>query len=131
MSHEEESRLTYDTEVLLQAMADEDAPEIHKEPQLLICDLQRHERMSRKTWIEITDFHFSPSVTVDGIEVNRRTFDSRILRQVVHDRLARMDMVVDERDAHLLPIVCSQYGYAAQAQTCRSENLLCAVRAIL
>lgn len=103
------ARRTDNSEIFVETVTNEDTSKIDEETQFLVCDLQRHERVSREEWVEITSYGTSWSAltlltvrTAQSLRSERQiwqlTSDTRKLSQIVDDSLARVDVVIDEGD---------------------------------
>ena len=118
---------TDDPEVLVEAVADEDAAEVDQQPQLLVCDLERYEGMSGNGRVEVTSCAQARQYDGSKTRANCRTSDARELGEVVDDGVARVDVVVNERDARVGPLA-SQDGHAGERHAARADDLLRPVR---
>lgn len=86
-------------------MADEAAPAVDEEAQLLVRNLVGHKRDLRRGRREVA--RWSQSCV--------RTLDAGVLRQVVHHRLGRVDVVIDERLALRGPFA-TQHRHARERE---------------
>lgn len=113
-------------------MADKDATEIDEHPQLLVRDLERDQRVARMLRIEVSGCA-TQRTCVSVVLTNAigtpsgLTSNARELGEVIHDRFARVDVVVDEGNPRL-DALAAKNRHAREDLSRRSEDLLRPVR---
>jgi hypothetical protein len=82
-------------------VSNEDTAAIHEKPEFLVDNLEGCECVPGQVRIQVANWSLDQLIALCQL-LGSLTLDAGELRQVVYNHLARMDMVVDERNGLLV-----------------------------
>lgn len=114
-------------EIFRESMPNEYTSPVDKHPELFVHKFQRCQCVPRQMGIKVTNCH---NVSHEKEYWITLTFDTRKLGQIINNDLARMDMVVDERDTFFRTIAPKD-GHASKTEPCRADDTVGTIRTVL